>query len=195
MRTQCTDSETCFYCQKSSQGLTQVIIDWQVHFPALTRHTIFYSLFMKCLVVWRIWIQILIIGTGFTEQLPRKNPFFIIFMPHIPLSEVGNRDAIHVCHGHSFICSLWRGLLTALVSVGRLKTHGLFRIPPVAPFLSVRWRTVGWSMCFECMEGCEIVLNWKETVSWKVIIYYTKACLKKFDVQMNTLIFLNLKKN
>lgn len=103
MRTQCTDSETCFYCQKSSQGLTQVIIDWQVHFPALTRHTIFYSLFMKCLVVWRIWIQILIIGTGFTEQLPRKNPFFIIFMPHIPLSEVGNRDAIHVCHGHSFI--------------------------------------------------------------------------------------------
>lgn len=127
-----------FYSQKSSKGLTQVIIDWQVHFLALTRYTIFYSLFMKCLVVWRIWIQRLIIGTGFTEQLLRKNPFFIIFMPNIPLSEVGNRDEIHVCHGHSFICSLWRGLLTALISVGQLKTHSLFRIPSVAPFLSVR---------------------------------------------------------
>lgn len=138
MRTRYTDSETCFYSQKSSQGLTQVIIDRQVHFLALTRYTIFYSLFMKCLVVWRIWIQRLIIGTGFTEQLLRKNPFFIIFMPNIPLSEVGNRDEIHVCHGHSFICSLWRGLLTILISVGQLKTHSLFRIPSVAPFLSVR---------------------------------------------------------
>lgn len=149
--------------------------------------TIFHSVFMPCLVVGRVWIQGLIIDTGFIEQLLRKkNPFFIIFMHSIPISEVGSGDANScVRYYYSSICSFWRCLLTSLVSVGQLETHDLFKILLLLQFLPCLGRAVGWGMClWVCGRVWGRVLYWKETLStsWEIMTCHTRACLKKLGV-------------
>lgn len=150
---------------------------------------------MQYLVVWRVWIQGLIIDTGFIEQLLRKNLFFIIFMRSIPISEVSSGDTNScVCYYYSSICSFWRCLLTSLVSVGQLETHDLFKILLLLQFLPFLGRAVGRGMClWVCGRVWGRVLYWKETLSksWEIMICHARACLKKLGVSMNILIFLN----
>lgn len=61
-----TDSKTCFYNQKAPGA-------W------LSKKS-------------ELLLSKLIIDKGFIEQLLKKNPFFIIFMHSIPISEVGSGD-------------------------------------------------------------------------------------------------------
>lgn len=50
----------------------------------------FFLFFVKCLVVWRVGIQGLIIDTECIEELLRKiSPSCFFFMCRIPVSEVG----------------------------------------------------------------------------------------------------------
>lgn len=61
-----TDSETCFYNEKAPGA-------W------LSKKS-------------ELLLSKLSIDKGFIEQLLKKNPFFIIFMHSIPVSEVGSGD-------------------------------------------------------------------------------------------------------
>lgn len=77
---------------------------------------------------------------------------------------------------------------------GTIGNPWLVQDPSVASISAFFRKSSGWGMCFwVCGRGWGRVIYWKETLgkSWEIMICHTRACLKKFGVQMNILIFLN----